>query len=671
MISVLYVDDEQGFLEIAQLFLEQSGDFSVKTVTSAQEALDSPAIRSCDAIVSDYHMQGMDGITFLKAVRERFGDIPFVLFTGRGREEVVIEAINNGADFYLQKGGDPEAQFAELAHKIRQAVRTRQAERSLHDSERRLSDIIDFLPDATFAIDQSGHVIAWNRAIEEMTGIPARDMLGKGNIEYAVPFYGSRRRILIDMVIEPDKKNEAFYPHIYRIGNSITAETDLPNPKGHRISALGKATLLYNQAGEITGAIESIRDITELKKNEMELRAAYQQVTATEEELRLQYDDLLKANEQLTAAKQELRRQFDLLAESEQMLRVNEERLVMAQSIGHAGSWEYHIPANRIWGSANALRIFGYPAVAGDFPIADIEACIPERERVHQVLVDLLTTGQEYDLEFEINPADGSAPKVIHSIARLEKDTGGHPVRVIGVIQDITERRKADDALRRANRQLSLLTGITRHDLHNKITVILGYLKIAKKKCTDPGQAGYLEKIESTITAIRSQIEFTRIYQDLGTRDPQWIDLETVMPRSQVPATISLTADTGGVTVFADPMFEKVFTNLLDNSIRHGKQVTGISVSSRRDGDALVVVWEDNGVGVAGDEKEQIFERGFGKHTGLGLFLVREILALSGITIRETGEPGRGARFEIRVPDGEYRIAAKTQWHLIHENFPS
>ena len=149
-------------------------------------------------------------------------------------------------------------------------------------------------------------------------------------------------------------------------------------------------------------------------------------------------------------------------------------------------SWEYHIPANRIWGSANALRIFGYPAVAGDFPIADIEACIPERERVHQVLVDLLTTGQEYDLEFEINPADGSAPKVIHSIARLEKDTGGHPVRVIGVIQDITERRKADDALRRANRQLGLLTGITRHDLHNKITVILGYLKIAKKKCTDP-----------------------------------------------------------------------------------------------------------------------------------------------------------------------------------------
>ena len=127
-------------------------------------------------------MPGMDGIAFLKAVRERFGDIPFILFTGRGREEVVIEAINNGADSYLQKGGDPEAQFAELAHRIRQAVRRKQAERSLQDSERRLSDIIDFLPDATFAIDRSGQVIAWNRAIEEMTGIPAGEMLGKGRL---------------------------------------------------------------------------------------------------------------------------------------------------------------------------------------------------------------------------------------------------------------------------------------------------------------------------------------------------------------------------------------------------------------------------------------------------------------------------------------------------------
>ncbi|MDD1702417.1 MAG: PAS domain S-box protein [Methanoregula sp.] len=267
-IRVLYVDDEPGLLEIGQDFLELSGDIHVETSTSAEKSLDSPALGSYDVIISDYQMPGMDGIAFLKTIRERSGDIPFILFTGRGREEVVIEAINNGADFYLQKGGDPEAQFAELAHKVRQAMRRKQAERSLQDSERRLLDIIDFLPDATFAIDRAGTVIAWNRACEEMTGVPAREMIGKGDFAYAIPFYGSKRPILIDLINEPDEKISHNYSNIYWTGTSLTGETDLPHPQGHRISALAKACPLYNQSGEIVGAIESIRDISERKRAE-------------------------------------------------------------------------------------------------------------------------------------------------------------------------------------------------------------------------------------------------------------------------------------------------------------------------------------------------------------------------------------------------------------------
>jgi len=199
MISVLCVDDEPDLLELARLFLERSEELRVVSFVSAREALDSPAIASCDIIVSDYQMPGMDGIALLKEVRKRFADIPFILFTGRGREEIVIEAINNGADFYLQKGGDPTAQFAELLHKIRQAVRRRQTEASLRDSERRLADIIDFLPDAMLAIDRSGRVIAWNRAMEDLTGIAAADILGKGDYGYAVPFYGEQRPFLLDL----------------------------------------------------------------------------------------------------------------------------------------------------------------------------------------------------------------------------------------------------------------------------------------------------------------------------------------------------------------------------------------------------------------------------------------------------------------------------------------
>jgi len=272
--SVLYVDDEPGLLEIAKVFLEQSEEFRVDTFTSAEEALKSGRIASYDAIIADYQMPVMDGITFLKVIRERFGDIPFILFTGRGREEVVIEAINNGADFYIQKGGDPKAQFAELAHKIRRAIHRKRAELSIIESEKRLADIINFLPDATFAIDRVGHVIAWNRAIEEMTGIPAADMLGKGDYEYAIPFYGSRRKILIDLIFEPDEIIAKHYAHIIHDKDILIAETSFPRPKGRTVTLMGKASPLYNRSGEIVGAIESIRDITVLKDAETSLLRA-------------------------------------------------------------------------------------------------------------------------------------------------------------------------------------------------------------------------------------------------------------------------------------------------------------------------------------------------------------------------------------------------------------
>jgi signal transduction histidine kinase len=235
--------------------------------------------------------------------------------------------------------------------------------------------------------------------------------------------------------------------------------------------------------------------------------------------------------------------------------------------------------------------------------------------------------------------------------------TNGNQEGFRGVAVDITERKKAEESLRQANRQLTLLTGITRHDILNKISVILGFLKIAQLKTVDPVISDYLKKINENTAAIKSQIEFTRVYQDLGTHEPQWLPLETVIPRSQVPAAITLNADGKDIWVFADSMLEKVFSNLLDNSLRHGQRVSSIRVSLRMAGEDLVVVWEDDGVGIPADEKEQIFERGFGKNTGLGMFLAREILSITGIAITEKGEPGKGARFEITVPKGAFRLS--------------
>jgi CheY-like chemotaxis protein len=139
-LRVLYVDDEPGLLEIGRKFLEQPGDFTVITIDSAPAAIDLLLRDKFDAVVSDYQMPVMDGIQFLIEVRAKLGPIPFILFTGKGREEVVIQAINNGVDFYLQKGGEPKAQFSELAHKIRHAIKQRRAEEALEATVQGLRD---------------------------------------------------------------------------------------------------------------------------------------------------------------------------------------------------------------------------------------------------------------------------------------------------------------------------------------------------------------------------------------------------------------------------------------------------------------------------------------------------------------------------------------------------
>ena len=148
MTKILYVDDEPMLLELGKLFLERTGQCYVDTVSSAPQALNQLDSEPYDAIISDYEMPGMNGIEFLKTVRTSGNQLPFILFTGRGREEVVIQALNEGADFYLQKGGDPKPQFTELYHKIRQAVQQRHAEESLrqaHESLQHQTDILKIL----------------------------------------------------------------------------------------------------------------------------------------------------------------------------------------------------------------------------------------------------------------------------------------------------------------------------------------------------------------------------------------------------------------------------------------------------------------------------------------------------------------------------------------------
>lgn len=267
MISVLLVDDEPALLELTRVFLERSGEMKVQAARSALEALGILKNQNFDVIVADFEMPMMDGLVLLKILRAEGNSTPFIIFTGKGREHVVIEALNNGADFYLQKGGDPKSQFTELVHMIQQAVQRRSVEASLQTSEKLMTDIINFLPDATFAVDKTGKVISWNHAMEEMTGVKATQVIGKGDHEYAIPFYGIRRPTLVDMIFESsDEIKRKYYNLLKKEGNTIIAEIDTARPKGKEVILWAKATPLYDPKGVMIGAIESIRDITEFRR---------------------------------------------------------------------------------------------------------------------------------------------------------------------------------------------------------------------------------------------------------------------------------------------------------------------------------------------------------------------------------------------------------------------
>lgn len=997
---ILYVDDEPALLEIVRLYLEKK-KFIVDTATSAGEALkkmqDNPPY---DAVVCDYQMPVMDGVGLLRVLRKHGDDTPFIIFTGKGRQDIVIQALNEGADFYLQKGGDPASQFAELAHVIQKVVRQKRIESSIRDMERREADILNFLPDATFAIDLRGTVIAWNRAMEKMTGIPADEILGKGDYEYALPFYHERRPILVDLVLKADPGTEARYPYIRKEGETLISEIFIPSlndGKGAHLWFL--ASPLYNSRGDVIGAIETIRDIStwktikgELKERERTLSTLianlpgfvyrcrndrnwtmeyisdgcrdvtgyepsdfignatlafndvihpdyrnvlwnlWQEVLANRRVFEYEYpittrtgetrwvwergrgiyseegtllylegfitditarkkaeDELRRSREQLALAIEgsgaglwdwkvqtgelscnerwagivgytldelapvsiatwnrlahpddlevlnsllkkhfaretpfyecevrmqhkdghwvwvldrgkvtewdgegrpvrmtgthlditERKRIEEELRESREILhsfignlpvglyRITpgprggyimanpyiarlhgfetldkllappaadlyedpSERLAFSDELVRAGSVfgrELHLKrknGERFWGRVSAVAVRDEKGNVKYFDgvIEDIteqkkaEIAFRESEKKYRDLLEKLPEQvivHRGGLILYANPATFRTlgyrpgevinrhvlefilpeypPQVIETLRR--RDAGqetdyydieifakggnrrimrvsGNPITFNGepatliVLFDITERKRAEQALQQAHRKIALLNSVTRHDISNHLLVLTGLLDLMQDSEETSERKELLERVRSTAARISAAIQFTKDYEKIGGSDPQWQDIHDLVETAKADfVSPELTIENQiprGLLVFSDSMMAKVITNLMDNSVRHGGNVTSIRFSTAEDRENLLISYEDDGTGIPEGEKEMIFERGYGKNTGWGLFLSREILTITGMSIREDGVPGKGARFLVTVPGGSWKYVSQ------------
>jgi len=237
--------------------------------------------------------------------------------------------------------------------------------------------------------------------------------------------------------------------------------------------------------------------------------------------------------------------------------------------------------------------------------------------------------------------------------------------QVLAKNRELTEMNAQLDSSQKAivvaNKKLNLLSSITRHDIKNQLTALLAYIELSKMMATDNEMKAAIEKEEIVANNIVRQIEFTKNYEDIGVNAPQWQNVADEMARVAplLEGTgVHLAVSTGALGIYADPLLAKVFENLLDNSLRHGEHVRHIRVTYEMRGDALALMYRDDGAGIPAADKKRIFEKGFGKNTGLGLFLTREILAITGIGITETGLYGGGVQFELLVPAGAFKTGA-------------
>ena len=722
-IRVLYVDDEPSLLDIGKVFLERAGNFEVTTAISAPEAIRLLEQQRFDAIISDYQMPEMDGIQFLVEVRNRFGQIPFILFTGRGREQVVIQAINSGADFYLQKGGDPKAQFAELSHKIMQATSRKKAEVALVESEERLRTMIEQSPLSIQMLSPDGRTVQVNGAFEKLWGITLADLkdynmlkdeqlTSLGIMHYIKRGFsgeackippvqynthesvgvGEKRWVLSH--IYPVRDPAGIIHNIVVMHQDITeqkkAEEALQESEGFNrnlVENIPDYLLIYDQQGTIlytnplfpikfgfapeetigSPIIEHVApDHRNLIRTMMARRVSDTIIPPYEVSILKKDGSAVPVIVKGTYIKfhnrdavlvlmndiSEQKRMEETLRKSENLyLTLSESSPDMIWLVDADGIIQYT--------NQQAAQVFGL--TSADLIGKRTDLVFPKEIATHfmEEVNCVVTTKEIRTIEVHEQFPTGAR----WTSTRLVPITGPdrEVIQILGISTDITERKQAEEVLFKINQKLNVLSQLTRKDLTNQIFVLNSYLELTKNQLV--GQDRIIETLQKGVQEVRliqETIEFTKDFQNMGAKPPKWqnVKMTMLLGISHISiGNIRHSIETENLEIFADPLLEKVCQRLFENSVEHGDHVTRIRVSHTVTPEGATIFFEDDGIGISAEQKELIFLRNDGTRASMrSLIFVREILDITGITIREIGEPGKGARFEITVPKGAYRL---------------
>ncbi|MDD1719214.1 MAG: PAS domain S-box protein [Methanoregulaceae archaeon] len=490
-----------------------------------------------------------------------------------------------------------------------------QQQEALRESEARLRSILHASPVMQFVIDSSHHVISWNRAIETYSGIPADDIIGTDG--QWRPFYPEKRPVLADIILDgtsdllpvwyPDKFSRS---RLVENGYEITDFFPDMGVSGKWLHAT--AIPILDAKGGVSGAIETLEDITEQKTAEEALRKSEKFLNSVVDNI----PDMIFVKDAC-----------DL-----RFVRFNK-----------AGEELLGFRREEIYGKSDYDL---FPRDEADF--------FTRNDR------DVLDNRKVVDIPEEKIETRFRGSRVLHTKKIAIPDDQGKPAYLMGISEDITERRRMEKALQLARNKISLLNTVTFEDIGNAVFSLTAYQELMKSLVTGERETAFLEKQAAASKKIQDSLNFAKDYQEMGVNPPRWQDVGHVflMAISHLDfLQVARNFQAEGLEIYADPLLENVFFHLMQNMLLHGLSATEVTIRYKEKPGGLVLTVEDNGVGIPAEEKHMIFDRGYGKDTGLGLFLVREVLSITGMSIRETGEPGRGARFEIEIPKEGYRFA--------------
>ncbi len=446
-IRVLYVDDEPTLLEIGKIFLEKSGDFSVTIIDSASDALALLKTEQFDAIISDYQMPDMDGLEFLKLVRLNHGKIPFILFTGRGREEVVILALNNGADYYLQKGGNPQAQFAELSHKTRTAVERRITDRAFKESEEKFRVLADTSP-VGIAVLQGDRDVYINDYAAQMSGYSKEELC-------AMNFWDMIHPDFQDMIKERGLARQR--------GEVVATRYEIKYlTKSHesRWAYLSSGSIIYDGKPAI---VVTLVDTTEQKRAEEELQASYEQMAAAEGELQAQLSELTENQQQIQKSEQDYRNILENI-----------------QDVYYRSDAE----GNLVLASPSLAKLLGYSIVSDLYGKSIAETLYYNPEEREKVLSDIQKNGAVTNYEVTFKKQDGT-PVIVSTSSHKYFDSDGNYLGIEGIFRDITAQKRAEESLKKSEdlyRTIFEMTGAATIIIEKDTTISLansGFAKIS------------------------------------------------------------------------------------------------------------------------------------------------------------------------------------------------